>query len=119
MQTIATTGTYPFKERVYRFDYAEMVQGFQAAFGTEHVYVLEYEAGDSNTPFFAACGKMFGATVHHIEVWGRRNLRRPPLRHRIKHPLQGLRRGTLTKSEAALLNQRFTTPVRDLVREPA
>jgi hypothetical protein len=119
VKTIASTGVFPFKERTYRFDYAEMVAGFQATFGAEHTYVLEYEAGDSNTPFFAACSKLFGATVHHIEVWGRRNLRRPPLRYRIKHPLQGLRRGTLTKSEATLLKERFTTPICDLVRVPA
>ncbi len=119
VETIAATGAFPFKERTYRFDYGEMVAGFQASFGSDHVYVLEYKAGDSNTPFFAACGKIFGAPVHHIEVWGRRNLRRPPLRYRIKHPLQGLRRGTLTKSEAALLHQRFATPISALVRIPA
>ncbi|MEI8148785.1 MAG: hypothetical protein WCG62_06870 [Actinomycetes bacterium] len=119
VETIATTGAYPFRERTYRFDYAEMVQGFQAAFGAEHVYVLEYEVGDSNTPFFAACGKIFGTSVHHLAVWGRQNPRRPPLRYRLKHPLKGHRRGTLTKSEAALLHKRFTTPISDLVRTPA
>lgn len=119
VETIAATGAYPFKERVYRFDYAEMVAGFEASFGADHVYVLEYAAGDSNTPFFAACGKLFGAPVHHITVWGRKNLRRPPLRYRIKHPLKSLRRETLTKSEAAQLHKRFTTPISALVRVPA
>ena len=119
VETIAATGAYPFKERTYRFDYAEMVQGFQSAFGAEHVYVLPYEAADSNTPFFAACGTLFGAPVHHIAVWGRKNLRRPPLRYRLRHPLKGHRRGTLSKSERALLEQRFTTPIASLVRIPA
>ena len=119
VKTIAATGAYPFKERIYRFDYAEMVSGFQASFGPEHVYVLEYEAGDSNTPFFAACGKLFGAPVHHIAVWGRQNPRRPPLRYRLKHPLKGHRRGTLSKSEATRIQKRFTTPISALVRVPA
>jgi hypothetical protein len=119
VKTIASTGVFPFKERTYRFEYAEMVAGFQASFGADHVYVLEYEGGDSNAPFFAACGKLFGAPVHHITPWGRKNQRRQPLRYRIKHPLKSLRREKLTRSEAARLRKRFTTPISALVRVPA
>ena len=119
LDTIVTTGGYPFKERLYRFDYAEMVRGFAAAFGSEHVFVLPYDASDSNTPFFAACGKIFGTPVHHIAVWGRQNPRRPPLRFRLRHPFKGHRREKLTKSELALLANRFPTPIADLVRLPA
>ncbi len=118
-ETIVSTGGYPFKERLYRFDYAEMVQGFDAAFGADHVFVLPYDVTDSNTPFFAACGKIFGFPVHHIAVWGRQNPRRPPLRFRLRHPLKGHRRETLSKHELALLAERFPTPIAQLVRLPA
>jgi hypothetical protein len=41
------------------------------------------------------------------------------LRYRLKHPLKGHRRGTLTKAETAQLQKRFTTPISALVRVPA